>query len=710
MPEETHKWLINFESADVSATTGVDALMAKLEQLRTRIGTVSAEWDALMRRDVSQGTGGGQAATLPGVPVDPGFVQERAAGGTRDWAQALQEAGASQEFVARAQERANEFAATGIRLKDAQSRAVRETTAAFLEEGGAIERSGNWLAGYIERYLIRYFVVWQGMVAVKMVIRDWVAAHEDLDRAMFRLQTSMGMSTDQAERYMATMRQMGGGIGISGVQLAAGAIQLGPTGAGMAGQFGAMTGMGAPEGMQFFAGIQRQYELTNAQIEQLIPGMFAAFARSGQDIQTFTGNWQEMLAQFDAGSAAMGEWTRAQELYEKSGMRATDRVSAAWQDLMTTMGNTQRITDAKNALADYFEAMIPTEVGRVRGLTRPEPITISDRLTIPPSDISAGIREQFGIQGFAGRMTAAEAERYEDLIQKWDAYFLEQGRFLEKQTITLVTEIGQPLKEIKGSAEASRMALEEMNERQKNAVYNWPSGAGGAVIIGQGALGGVALRQPQVDTTQERPWNQALVDSLIAGDVVKPPTETEKLIGEQKEEREIFLPMILKDLDMASDTTASALNILGQASQFAAISLYNIAFPEREWRGGGVGGGGGGGAGGVGGDVALRQPQAAPGPSPWTPHPIDWTNPWRIYQYGGTVPGPVGQPQVAVVHGGETITPPGQQSGMMPPVLLKTQIDVDGRKVAESSHYILGDKYMQASRAAFGSVGGLVSL
>lgn len=596
MPEETHKWLINFESADVSATTGVDALMAKLEQLRTRIGTVSAEWDALMRRDVSQGTGGGQAATLPGVPVDP--RQERAAGGTRDWAQALQEAGASQEFVARAQERANEFAATGIRLKDAQSRAVRETTQAFLEEGGAIERSGNWLAGYIERYLIRYFVVWQGMVAVKMVIRDWVAAHEDLDRAMFRLQTSMGMSTDQAERYMATMRQMGGGIGISGVQLAAGAIQLGPTGAGMAGQFGAMTGMGAPEGMQFFAGIQRQYELTNAQIEELIPRMFAAFARSGQDWQTFSKVWEQMIVEFDAGSAAVGEWTRALELYEKSGMRATDRVSAAWQDLMTTMGNTQRITDAKNALADYFEAMIPTEEGRVRGLTRPEPITISDRLTIPPSDISAGIRGQFGIQGFAGRMTAAEAERYEDLIQKWDAYFLEQGRYLEKQTITLVTEIGQPLKEIKGSAEASRMALEEMNDRQRTAVYNWPGGAGGAVIIGQGALG----------------------------------------------------------------------------------------------------------------DVALRQPQAAPGPSPWTPHPIDWTNPWRMYQYGGTVPGPVGQPQVAIVHGGETITPPGQQSGMMPPVLLKTQIDVDGRKVAESSHYILGDKYMQASRATFGSVGGLVSL
>ena len=82
---------------------------------------------------------------------------------------------------------------------------------------------------------------------------------------------------------------------------------------------------------------------------------------------------------------------------------------------------------------------------------------------------------------------------------------------------------------------------------------------------------------------------------------------------------------------------------------------------------------------------------------------------WPQYQYGGTVPGPVGQPQPAIVHGGETITPAGQQSAMMPPVLLKTQIDVDGRKVAESTHYLLGDRYAQASRAAFGS-GGLVSL
>ena len=30
------------------------------------------------------------------------------------------------------------------------------------------------------------------------------------------------------------------------------------------------------------------------------------------------------------------------------------------------------------------------------------------------------------------------------------------------------------------------------------------------------------------------------------------------------------------------------------------------------------------------------------------------------YQFGGTVPGPIGRPQLAVVHGGETVTPPGK--------------------------------------------------
>jgi hypothetical protein len=32
------------------------------------------------------------------------------------------------------------------------------------------------------------------------------------------------------------------------------------------------------------------------------------------------------------------------------------------------------------------------------------------------------------------------------------------------------------------------------------------------------------------------------------------------------------------------------------------------------------------------------------------------------FQYGGTVPGPIGSAQLAVVHGGETITPAGQRA------------------------------------------------
>lgn len=496
----------------------------------------------------------------------------------------------------------------------------RAIAAGMDETGKAAQRSGHWLGRYIQRYLVRYLVVWQGMIALRTGIRDWTQAHEDLDRALFRLQTTMGMTTDQAQRYMSTMRQMGGIAGVPAAQMAGGAMQLGEAGAGMAGQFGAMTGMGGGEAMQFFAGIQRQYELTNAQIEQLIPRMFAAFARSGQEIQPFLKDWEEMLSQFDAGSAAIGEWTRAWGLYESTGMRATDRVSAAWTDLMATIGDTQPITDAKNAIADWFDRLTgkilwgeatATEqqeaANRYYAETGKQPPRFEQltggldefwawvargglagnggtatrrtegRLTIPPSDIGTGM--QFGIQGFGGRMTAPEAERYEDLIQKWDAYFLEQGRYLEKQTMTLVTEIGQPLREITGSAEASKMALEEMNERQKAAVYNWPAGAAG-VEIGRGAIGDVELREP---------------------------------------------------------------------------------------------------AGGAGG---------------WQPQTIDWNNPWVI------------PPQIRVSGsggaGGAGATPPLHMT-------LKTQIDLDGKKVGEGTSQVLGDMYSQASKATYGSGGGLVS-
>lgn len=800
MSEETHKWLINFESKDTSATTGVDALLAKLAQLREAISTTGADWDKLMTRGGDVTPAGGVtpatsvttvATSIPaaqgpvynvpleyvpapistsvplskgGVPLSPGTMSPEVQAQIADALLSLE----SMTTALGAVPPAADAAGTGLarlskryydvgemidivaakqrqlleemRLAGTQYQAVpyyggarpgvpfttaeqyareqqaptytgqyyegpattaeqkitpqvatryyemsqamkyytdetRVATTVQDEFGESVQRSGNWLMNYIERYLIKYFVVWQGIVAIKTTIRDWIQAHEDLDIAMFRLQTTMGMTTDQAERYMGTMRQIGGGIGISAAQLAGGAMQLGPTGAGMAGQFGAMTGQGAAQGMQFFAGIQRQYELTNAEIEQLIPRMFAAFARSGQDIQTFLKSWQEMLAQFDAGSGAVSEWTRALGIYETMGMHATQRVSSAWNDFLSVLGDTKPITDAKNAIADFFGDLAKDishqRSTRFQSITRDEQEAIYARYraetgqhmysmiisesfrgweqtpefrkwwaqqpeytglkqpattgTYPDVEArratgwspgEAVMQSLFGIKGFGGKMTAGEAEKYEDLVQKWDAYFLEQGRHLEKQTITLVTEIGQPLKEIRGSAEASRMALEEMNERQKSAVYNWPGGA--PLII-----------MPQA-------------------------------------------------LDQVSTTT-------------------------RGGGGGSTGGGGGGGesAGGGGG-------------STWQPQPIDWNNPWVIPpQYRVPNMGHVGQAPNEVANnayaaGAQAAAKIIQGSNWLP-TTIKTQVALDGKKVGESTNQVLGDSYNQAARAIYGGGGGLVS-
>jgi len=68
---------------------------------------------------------------------------------------------------------------------------------------------------------------------------------------------------------------------------------------------------------------------------------------------------------------------------------------------------------------------------------------------------------------------------------------------------------------------------------------------------------------------------------------------------------------------------------------------------------------------------AIRSIPAWPQPPTWTapyvptPTPIAPLPIWYPgYQSGGTVPGPVGRPQMAMVHGGETITPPGRGGGI----------------------------------------------
>jgi hypothetical protein len=66
------------------------------------------------------------------------------------------------------------------------------------------------------------------------------------------------------------------------------------------------------------------------------------------------------------------------------------------------------------------------------------------------------------------------------------------------------------------------------------------------------------------------------------------------------------------------------------------------------------------------------------------------------FQQGGIVPGPIGAPQMAVVHGGETITPAGGNTTVTVPVYL------DGEMIANVVAPILGSQAKQMRRASVG--------
>ena len=55
------------------------------------------------------------------------------------------------------------------------------------------------------------------------------------------------------------------------------------------------------------------------------------------------------------------------------------------------------------------------------------------------------------------------------------------------------------------------------------------------------------------------------------------------------------------------------------------------------------------------------------------------------FAQGGIVPGPIGKPTLAVVHGGETITPPGESKVFSPSITINATIssDYDVRRLAE---------------------------
>lgn len=68
------------------------------------------------------------------------------------------------------------------------------------------------------------------------------------------------------------------------------------------------------------------------------------------------------------------------------------------------------------------------------------------------------------------------------------------------------------------------------------------------------------------------------------------------------------------------------------------------------------------------------------------------------YATGGMVPGATGAPQLAIVHGGETITPAGQGGGTLGTIINHMHVHLDGREIAE-----IIDQRLFGSASVFGS-------
>ncbi len=520
MPDQTHNFLINYETTATRAVSEMQQVtrafqdqiqwtetataayqtfstqsQAAMTQWATNVTQtieyVNLAWRGYMQELSTRVRGFGGMGTLRGFPGGAEIGQRTGAGG-------FQEANVRQQHTI--EQRLERFTAAHNR--------GREALDGFTE---STRKSGHWLGRYLQRYLIRYLVVWQGMIALQTGIRAWTQAHEELDRTLFSLQTTMGMTADQAERYINVM----GGIG--GAQAG---MQVGAAG-GMAMQFGAMTGMGGAEGAQFLGGVQRQFGLDSGQLEELIPRMWAAFAESGEDIQTFLGHWQELINAMGGGSDATAEWARALEIYETTGMRATDRVSAAWTEMLSVIGNTQVITDSKNAWADFFSVLTGqvkysdlTQSEQRAAQARYEKETGGDAARVgqffPTGDFwdwfakggMEGSRPSMGGGGVGGEgggaakqfidsvdiMTRAQFERLSVATEKYEGILGAQG--IESSELTRMIAIQEgdsyTFSAILTTMLANTLATEEMNEQMKTGVYNWPGNVA-MIAMGVGA-------------------------------------------------------------------------------------------------------------------------------------------------------------------------------------------------------------------------------
>jgi len=466
-----------------------------------------------------------------------------------------------------------------------------------------------------------------------------------------------------------------------------------------------MTGIGAGAGMDFFAGIQRQYDLSAKQIEELIPRMFAAFARSGQPIQAFMKDWETMLAKFDAGSSAVSEWTRALKIYETTGMRATDNVSRAWSEFLTVLGNTQPITDAKNAIADWFTAL--TAKMAYTELSPAEKEAAAKRYEAETGKPATGTTEfwKWGAGGGFEGMAGLAGMNWRELREKYlETFSREEQAAMERQWGERFGVEWQGLGEspLLQNRRFTEWALEQ-GIRAKAAATGGTATTAEAGVAGEPLTTFVAsgfermtqAQFEQYDKLREAAEGQMKAANLTAGELTK------QIITNEEGN------LILRQIETNTLADAIASEEMNERQKTAVYNWPgNVSYIAM------------GAQAATGKDVGVQGQQTQVNRPTWQPQNIDWgsnpnywyyipgISPWSQYQYGTKE---VRETGPAIVHKGEQIIPAGG-GGMAGNLTVQSNLYLNHRVVALSVSRIQGDQLLQAQRAAGGQIGSIASM
>lgn len=531
MPDETHNFLINYETTAARATAEMQQIsrafqdqieqVERLTQGHQRLTQAAEESTrALVRRrgpmqrgiqTVFTGGVGGEV----GVSPEELFVQREYMRTTRNqealaafqrsqtfegrMAERLEAKGIFQEHQIRIAERYREVLEESLSPQDAFARAQREIAKELQGTGEAAQKSGHWLGGYIQRYLIRYIAVWQLMRVAQDVMRDTSEAQREMRETTFQLGVAMQGTGQEAQQYLQAMAAIASQTTVA-PSAAAGGVLLGGRVGTMAMQLAQITGADPTQWVQHLVMLRDEYGMTADAIEGSLDRIIAAYARLALQGKSYFGEgwqqgWRETGGQAGGFEAALttapgpsfGEmWTRGiqmpmlRELQRQTFMQRPQEERAELQrqyaEEMDWPERRMRV-QAPAQQADFYRWMAEREGG------------------------GAGIGGEggtaMGLQNYLGVMSERDYQRMQELVTGFDDSMANLGitmaRNVERDVI-IQAEAGLQRREMVGSLEAIAFATQEMNERQKSAVYNWPGDA--PLIIMPGAMDQVSAPRP----------------------------------------------------------------------------------------------------------------------------------------------------------------------------------------------------------------------